>query len=88
MPESPPEEYFARQEDHASVEARVLRLEWTVNLQAEAIHRLEASASSIASDIRVIQDTLKQIKYVSMGAGLIVASSELGLSAVIKGLLL
>ena len=80
------EEDLLRQNDKRSIEDRMLRVEWVVGMHSEAIDKLESSATSIAHDIRQIQQLLVQIKWAAVGAIVFFLIDSLGLAAFLKSL--
>lgn len=66
------------------LEHRVIKLELRVDDHQEELKKLQDISADLRSSLAGIEKTLAQIKYLAMGAMLVVLIQTLGLEKVIK----
>lgn len=69
------------------MEDRIIKLEVEMEAFRKEVGRMHSSAIALTSEVREIQKTLNQIKYFAMGMAALFVMNEMGLSAVLKGML-
>ena len=71
-------------EHNTPIENRVLRLELTVDGHAEDLKELRDTSKQLSSALQGIEKSLQQIKWLAVGAALVLYAKELGVPAVLK----
>lgn len=66
------------------LEKRITKVEWTLSVHGEEIKTLVASSKELKEKLGAIDNTLKQIKWIAVGAGLMYFAEQVGLSQVLK----
>lgn len=66
------------------IEHRIIKLELKVEDHAEELRKLQDISTKLSSSLAGIENTLNQIKYLAMGAVLVVLSQAIGITNVIK----
>jgi hypothetical protein len=66
------------------IEHRVIKLELKVEDHAEELKKLQDISSDLRSSLTGIENTLNQIKYLAIGAVLVVLSQAIGITNVVK----
>ena len=67
-----------------NIEDRTLKLEWNQLDHSRVINELRSDANEINTELRAIQDTLKQIKWFAMGATALYLADSMGISNLLK----
>jgi uncharacterized coiled-coil protein SlyX len=68
------------------IEHRVIKLELRVDDHASELEELKKTSDTLAATLASIERTLTQIKYLAMGAALVVVAQSMGIDKVIKAL--
>lgn len=68
------------------IEHRVIKLELRVDDHEDELAQLKKTSDTLAATLASIEKTLTQIKYLAMGAALVVAAQTMGLDKVIKAI--
>lgn len=66
------------------IEHRVIKLELRVQDHAEELKRLQDISTDLRNSLTGIEKTLNQIKYLAMGAVLVVLAQSMGITNVLK----
>lgn len=66
------------------IEHRVIRLELKVDDHDEELKELRSTSKALSSALSGIEKTLQQIKWLAMGAALVLFGKELGVEKVLK----
>lgn len=66
------------------IEHRIIKLELKVEDHAEELRKLQDISTKLSNSLTVIENTLNQIKYLAIGAVLVVLSQAIGITNVIK----
>lgn len=66
------------------IEHRVIKLELKVEDHAEELKKLQDISIDLRSSLSGIEKTLNQIKYLAMGAVLVILTQSMGLTNVLK----
>jgi uncharacterized coiled-coil protein SlyX len=66
------------------IEHRVIKLELRVDDHASELAELKKTSDNLARTLSSIEKTLTQIKYLAMGASLVVVAQIMGLDRVLK----
>lgn len=66
------------------IEHRVIKLELKVEDHAEELKKLQDISADLRNSLTGIENTLNQIKYLAIGAVLVVLSQAIGITNVIK----
>lgn len=69
------------------MEDRIIKLEMEMASFRKEVARMHSSALALTGEVREIQKTLNQIKYFAMGMAAFVVMNDLGLGALLKGVL-
>lgn len=69
------------------MEDRIIKLEVEMDSFRKEVARMHSSAIALTGEVREIQKTLNQIKYFAMGMAAFVVMNDLGLGALLKGIL-
>lgn len=68
------------------IEHRVIKLELRVEDHEDELAQLKQTSDNLAATLASIEKTLTQIKYLAMGAALVVVAQTMGLDKVIKAI--
>lgn len=66
------------------IEHRIIKLELKVEDHAEELKKLQDISTKLSDSLTGIENTLNQIKYLAIGAVLVVLSQAIGITNVIK----
>jgi hypothetical protein len=66
------------------IEHRIIKLELKVEDHAEELRKLQDISTRLSNSLTGIENTLNQIKYLAIGAILVVLSQAIGITNVIK----
>jgi len=66
------------------IEHRIIKLELKVEDHAEELRKLQDISTRLSNSLTGIENTLNQIKYLAIGAVLVVLSQAIGITNVIK----
>ena len=66
------------------IEHRIIKLELKVEDHAEELKKLQDISTDLRNSLSGIEKTLNQIKYLAMGAVLVVVSQSIGITNVLK----
>lgn len=66
------------------IEHRVIKLELKVEDHADELKKLQDISADLRSSLSGIEKTLNQIKYLAMGAVLVVLTQSMGITNVLK----
>jgi uncharacterized coiled-coil protein SlyX len=66
------------------IEHRVIKLELRVEDHAEELKKLQDISTDLRNSLTGIEKTLNQIKYLAMGAVLVVLAQSMGITHVLK----
>ena len=66
------------------IEHRVIKLELKVEDHADELKKLQDISADLRSSLSGIEKTLNQIKYLAMGAVLVVLTQSMGVTNVLK----
>jgi uncharacterized coiled-coil protein SlyX len=66
------------------IEHRVIKLELKVEDHAEELKKLQDISTDLRNSLTGIEKTLNQIKYLAMGAVLVVLTQSMGITNVLK----
>jgi VanZ family protein len=66
------------------IEHRVIKLELKVEDHADELKKLQDISTDLRNSLTGIENTLNQIKYLAMGAVVVVLSQAMGVTNVIK----
>jgi uncharacterized coiled-coil protein SlyX len=66
------------------IEHRVIKLELRVEDHAEELKKLQDISTDLRNSLTGIEKTLNQIKYLAMGAVLVVLAQSMGITNVLK----
>lgn len=66
------------------LEHRVIKLELRVDDHADELKKLQDISSDLRNSLAAIEKTLAQIKYLAMGAAVVVVGQAVGFDKVIK----
>jgi uncharacterized coiled-coil protein SlyX len=66
------------------IEHRIIKLELKVEDHAEELRKLQDISTKLSNSLTGIENTLNQIKYLAIGAILVVLSQAIGITNVIK----
>lgn len=66
------------------IEHRVIRLELKVDDHADELKELRSTSKALSSALSGIEKTLQQIKWLAVGAALVLFGKELGVEKVLK----
>jgi len=66
------------------IEHRVIKLELKVEDHADELRKLQDISTKLSNSLTGIENTLNQIKYLAIGAVLVVLSQAIGITNVIK----
>jgi ribosomal protein L7Ae-like RNA K-turn-binding protein len=66
------------------IEHRVIKLELKVEDHADELKKLQDISTDLRNSLTGIEKTLNQIKYIAMGAVLVVLSQSIGITNVLK----
>lgn len=69
------------------MEDRIIKLEVQMEALHMAVDHMQTISRELTSEVREIQKSLNQIKYFAMGCCAILVANEMGLSAILKGVL-
>lgn len=69
---------------HEQIEHRVIKLELKVEDHASELKKLQDISIDLRSSLSGIEKTLNQIKYLAIGAVLVIISQSIGVSNVLK----
>jgi prefoldin subunit 5 len=67
-----------------NIEHRVIKLELQVDDHASELEQLRKTSDNLATTLSSIEKTLTQIKYLAMGAALVVVAQVMGIDKVLK----
>jgi uncharacterized coiled-coil protein SlyX len=70
------------------IEHRVIKLELRVQDHAEELKKLQDISTDLRKSLTGIEKSLNQIKYISMGAVLVVLSQSIGITNILKAIVL
>lgn len=68
------------------IEHRVIKLELKVDDHQQELEELKKTSDTLAATLASIEKTLTQIKYLAMGAALVVVAQTMGIDKVLKAL--
>jgi uncharacterized coiled-coil protein SlyX len=71
-----------------SIEHRLIKLELRVQDHAEELKKLQDISTDLRKSLTGIEKSLNQIKYISMGAVLVVLSQSIGITNILKAIVL
>lgn len=66
------------------IEHRVIKLELKVEDHADELRKLQDISTKLSNSLSGIEKTLNQIKYLAMGAVLVVLTQSMGITNVLK----
>jgi uncharacterized coiled-coil protein SlyX len=66
------------------IEHRIIKLELKVEDHAEELKKLQDISTDLRNSLSGIEKTLNQIKYLAMGAVLVVLTQSMGITNVLK----
>jgi hypothetical protein len=66
------------------IEHRIIKLELKVEDHAEELKKLQDISTDLRNSLSGIEKTLNQIKYLAMGAVLVVLTQAMGITNVLK----
>lgn len=66
------------------IEHRIIKLELKVEDHADELRKLQDISTKLSNSLTGIENTLNQIKYLAIGAVLVVLSQAIGITNVIK----
>ena len=66
------------------IEHRIIKLELKVEDHADELKKLQDISADLRSSLSGIEKTLNQIKYLAMGAVLVVLTQSMGVTNVLK----
>jgi hypothetical protein len=66
------------------IEHRVFRLELTVEGHTEELKELQTDGKAMRESLEAIVRTLQQIKWLTIGGGVVFLATQLGLTEVLK----
>ena len=66
------------------IEHRVIKLELKVEDHADELRKLQDISTDLRNSLTGIEKTLNQIKYLAMGAVLVVLTQSMGITNVLK----
>lgn len=66
------------------IEHRVIKLELRVDDHASELEELKKTSDTLAATLASIEKTLNQIKYLAMGAAVVIIGQSMGLDKAIK----
>lgn len=66
------------------IEHRIIKLELKVEDHTEELKKLQDISTKLSDSLTGIENTLNQIKYLAIGAVLVVLSQAIGITNVIK----
>jgi uncharacterized coiled-coil protein SlyX len=66
------------------IEHRVIKLELKVEDHAEELKKLQDISTDLRNSLTGIEKTLNQIKYLAMGAVIVVLTQSMGITNVLK----
>ena len=69
---------------YEQIEHRVIKLELKVEDHADELKKLQDISTDLRNSLTGIENTLNQIKYLAIGAVLVVLSQAIGITNVIK----
>jgi hypothetical protein len=69
---------------HEQIEHRVIKLELKVEDHATELKKLQDISIDLRSSLSGIEKTLNQIKYLAIGAVLVIISQSAGITTVLK----
>ena len=69
---------------HDLIEHRVIKLELRVQDHAEELKKLQDISTDLRNSLSGIEKSLNQIKYLAMGAVLVVLTQSMGITSVLK----
>jgi hypothetical protein len=69
---------------HDPIEHRVIKLELRVQDHAEELKKLQDISTDLRKSLSGIEKSLNQIKYLAMGAVLVVLTQSMGIASVLK----
>jgi uncharacterized coiled-coil protein SlyX len=69
---------------HDPIEHRVIKLELRVQDHAEELKKLQDISTDLRKSLSGIEKSLNQIKYLAMGAVLVVLTQSMGITSVLK----
>lgn len=66
------------------IEHRVIKLELKVTDHADELKKLQGISTDLRNSLSAIEKTLNQIKYLTMGAVLVILTQSMGITNVLK----
>lgn len=66
------------------IEHRVIKLELRVEDHAEELKKLQDISTDLRNSLTGIEKTLNQIKYLAMGAVIVILAQSMGITSVLK----
>jgi uncharacterized coiled-coil protein SlyX len=66
------------------IEHRVIKLELRVDDHASELEQLRKTSDNLATTLASIEKTLTQIKYLAMGAAMVVVAQVMGIDKLLK----
>lgn len=66
------------------IEHRVIKLELRVDDHSAELEQLKKTSDNLAHTLASIEKTLTQIKYLAMGAALVVIAQTMGIDKILK----
>lgn len=73
--------------DESPINDRVLRLELTVENHKEELKELRDASTNLSKSLQGIEKSLQQIKWVTLGAAIVVFGKNMGLDTILKAIL-
>jgi hypothetical protein len=70
------------------IEHRVIKLELRVQDHAEELKKLQDISTDLRKSLTGIEKSLNQIKYIAIGAVLVVLSQSIGITNILKAIVL
>jgi uncharacterized coiled-coil protein SlyX len=80
------EEYTEKR--RSDLETRLVKLEYITEGHSEELTELKDTSAELRSSLQGIQQTLAQIRWIAIGAGLMYFADQMGISSVLKVLAL
>jgi hypothetical protein len=67
-----------------NIEHRVVKLEFKADLHSQLIETLQSNSKDLKHSLQAIEKTLLQIKWLAIGAGVVLTANEFGIIKAFK----
>jgi hypothetical protein len=70
--------------DDEEIKPRLDRLTWRVDCHTDQINKLHEQTSDLKSELSLINKSLMQIKWIAVGAAVVILGQSLGVTSIMK----